>query len=152
MFTGVYGGYAHSKLFVHVREKASLAYSVFARFDAIKGYLLVSAGINESDRDAAEAEILAQLEAMGRGEIDEDEMAQTLALIVNDYREMVDSAAAVGHHLLTRDLTGHPWSIDEVIAACSRVTIDDLARMARETSLQVRYALRDMPRLEVTNA
>jgi predicted Zn-dependent peptidase len=152
MFSGVLGGYAHSKLFVNVREKASLAYSVYSRYDAIKGYMLITAGINESDREPAERLILEQLEAIARGEVDDDEMQQTLALIVNDYRELVDSAPAIAHQVLARDLTGHHWTIDQIIEACGRVTVDDVARLARETRLHVRYALRDRQSREVTHA
>lgn len=69
VFNAVYGGSVTSKLFTNVREKRSLCYYASSGVDIQKGLLLVSSAVNFENFGAAREEILAQLEAMRRGEI-----------------------------------------------------------------------------------
>ena len=45
VFNGIFGGFSHSKLFINVREKASLAYYAASRLESHKGLLMVMSGI-----------------------------------------------------------------------------------------------------------
>ena len=74
VFNAVYGGSVTSKLFTNVREKRSLCYYASSGVDIQKGLLLVSSAVNFENFGAAREEILAQLEAMRRGEITPDEL------------------------------------------------------------------------------
>ena len=74
VFNAVYGGSVTSKLFTNVREKRSLCYYASSGVDIQKGLLLVSSAVNFENFGAAREEILAQLEAMRRGEITPDEI------------------------------------------------------------------------------
>ena len=69
VFNAIYGGSPTSKLFMNVREKRSLCYYASSGADTQKGLLLVSSAVNFENFGAAREEILAQLEAMRRGEI-----------------------------------------------------------------------------------
>ena len=69
VFNAVFGGGPTSKLFSNVRERLSLCYYANSTIDLHKGLLVVSSGIDFDKYDAAKDEILAQLEAMRRGEI-----------------------------------------------------------------------------------
>lgn len=77
MYDGVLGGFPHSKLFVHVRERHSLAYFVYSRLEPTKGVLVISAGIDPSRRDQAMEIIDRQLAAMAAGEISPEELEAT---------------------------------------------------------------------------
>ena len=54
LYNGILGGYPHSKLFINVREKESLAYYASSRFDGIKGSLMIQTGIEISNKEKAE--------------------------------------------------------------------------------------------------
>lgn len=45
LYNGILGGYPHSKLFVNVREKESLAYYASSRYDGHKGIATIQSGI-----------------------------------------------------------------------------------------------------------
>ena len=49
LFNGIFGGFSHSKLFINVREKASLAYYAASRLESHKGLLMVMAGIENAN-------------------------------------------------------------------------------------------------------
>ncbi|HEY9898157.1 MAG TPA: pitrilysin family protein [Pantanalinema sp.] len=152
VYNGVLGGYAHSKLFVNVREKASLAYSAFSRFDSHKGLLMIQAGINIENFEQATAIIHEQLAAIASGDVGEDELLQTKAMIANDYREMADSPGQLAHFALVQGVEHAPREIAELLEAVEKVTVEDLQAMARQVSLDTVYFLRDKETVEATHA
>src|SRR5690606_32474631 len=79
MYNGILGAYPHSKLFINVREKASLAYYAVSRLDGHKGILTIQSGIEMDNYDRAVEIIMKQLEAMKLGEISDLEISQTKA-------------------------------------------------------------------------
>ena len=66
----IFGGTTLSKLFLNVREKLSLCYYASSAMEKMKGLILVSSGIEFDKFQTARDEILAQLEAIRRGEIE----------------------------------------------------------------------------------
>ena len=70
MLNALYGGTTLSKLFMNVREKLSLCYYASSNVEKMKGILWVSSGIEFDKYQQAKDEILAQLEAIRRGEIE----------------------------------------------------------------------------------
>lgn len=64
IFNGVFGGYAHSKLFMNVRERESLAYYASSSYSPHYGLLFVVSGIEPSNEKKAIDIIFEQLEDM----------------------------------------------------------------------------------------
>lgn len=64
VLNGIYGGFSHSKLFINVREKESLAYYAASRLESHKGLLLVMSGIDNNNYDKAVKIIKEQMELM----------------------------------------------------------------------------------------
>jgi predicted Zn-dependent peptidase len=92
MFNGIFGGFSHSKLFINVREKASLCYYVASQIESHKGLMMVMSGIETDNYDQAVSIIEKQLEAMKNGDFSEEEMAQTKAVIRNQLLETTDTS------------------------------------------------------------
>ena len=86
MYNGILGGYPHSKLFLNVREKESLAYYASSRLDGHKGILTIQSGIEFANYEKAVDIIKRQLAHMAEGQISELEMSQTRAMIANQLR------------------------------------------------------------------
>lgn len=74
MCNAIFGGTPLSKLFLNVREKLSLCYYASSMLEKMKGLVLVSSGIEFDKYQQARDEILAQLEAIRRGEIEDWEL------------------------------------------------------------------------------
>jgi predicted Zn-dependent peptidase len=143
MYNGVLGGYPHSKLFIHVREKESLAYYASSRLDGHKGILTVQSGIEIQNYEKAVAIILKQLEAMEQGDISDKELSQTKAMISNHLREIQDSAFELISFDFNSILSGKDRTVPALIEAVAVVDADAIAQVANQVKLDTIYFLRD---------
>ncbi|MGC8487493.1 MAG: EF-P 5-aminopentanol modification-associated protein YfmF [Clostridia bacterium] len=141
MYSGVLGGFPHSKLFVNVREKASLAYYAYARVDGALGLMMIGAGIEFSDFRPALDIIRRQLDDMREGRISEEEMSFTLESFTSELRAEADSPSAlIGRELETRLVGGGPSS-EELGAQLAQVTRDDMVRVGEQVEMDTIYFL-----------
>ncbi|MFC5448404.1 EF-P 5-aminopentanol modification-associated protein YfmF [Paenibacillus aestuarii] len=143
MYNGVLGGYAHSKLFINVREKASLAYYASSRFDGHKGILTIQSGIEMQNYEKAVDIIKQQLQAMEQGQISETEMNQTRAMISNQLRELQDSAFELISFDFNAILSGKERTVSGLIEAVNQVDAKTIAEAAKRVQLDTIYFLRD---------
>jgi predicted Zn-dependent peptidase len=143
MYNGVLGAFAHSKLFVNVRERESLAYSARSRYDSMKGLVFVQAGINIEDHDRALAVIHEQLAAMAAGEISDQELDQTRAMALNTYREAYDSPGALINLAFESEVAGKERPIEALAEGIPKITREDIVRVAKGLQLDTVYFLRD---------
>jgi predicted Zn-dependent peptidase len=143
MYNGILGGYPHSKLFLNVREKASLAYYAASRLDGHKGICTIQSGIEIANFDRATEIIEKQLEGMRTGSYSDLEMNQTKAMIANHLRELQDSANEMIGFDFNAVLSGRERTTDELLAQVRAVTAEQIAAVARKTELDTIYFLRD---------
>ncbi len=141
VFNAVFGGGSTSKLFMNVREKRQLCYYAGSLVDTHKGLLLVSSGVEFSDRDAAEEEIFAQLDAMKRGEITDEELNAARAGVASDLRSLVDSQGELEGFYLAQALDGPECSPLELAELCEAVSREDVAAIARSVDCDMIYFL-----------
>jgi len=143
VYNGILGGFPHSKLFVNVREKASLAYYASSRYDGYKGMVMIQSGIDAKNRDRALSIIEEQLDQLAAGRLSEAEMAQTKALIVSQLKELGDSAFDMIAFDFNSVLTGVGRSPEGLARAVMDVAPDDVVRIARQVRMDTVYFLRD---------
>ena len=126
IFNGVFGGYAHSKLFMNVRERESLAYYASSSYSSHYGLVYVVSGIEPANEKKAIDVIDEQLEAMKNGEITDLELNQTKAMLTNQLKEALDSARGqIDIFDQYKDL-GEEFSVDSWKERWKNVTKDDL--------------------------
>ncbi len=142
MYNGILGGFPHSKLFVNVREKASLAYYVYSRLERLKGLMVIAAGIEAGEYQKALGIIEKQVEAMARGEISPAEMENTRRSLINALRVQEDSPYPLINAHLEGSIGGRIETVDEMVRAIERVTPEEIARVARKVQLDTVYLLR----------
>ena len=144
MYNGILGGYPHSKLFVNVREKASLAYYASSRLDGHKGILTIQSGIEIANFDKASDIIRRQLDAMTQGDISELELNQTRAMLTNQLTEIGDSAFEMIAFDFNGILSGKQRTIPELIAEVKQTGPEDIRAVANQVQLDTIYFLRDL--------
>ncbi len=142
VFNAVYGGGTSSKLFRNVRERLQLCYHAGSLADTHKGLLLVSSGIAFDKLEPARDEIFAQLEAMRRGEITEEELSAARAGVASDLRAMTDSQGELEGFLLAQTLDGLEYGPLELAALAEDVTKEDVVRIARSVDCDLIYFLK----------
>ncbi|MDS9470643.1 EF-P 5-aminopentanol modification-associated protein YfmF [Sporosarcina pasteurii] len=138
---GVFGGFAHSKLFMNVREKESMAYYASSSYSSHYGYLYVMAGIDAELEEKAVTLIKEQLSALQNGEITDLEMEQTKALLTNSITSTFDSARGQIEVFDQYKELDENFTADTLIKAWEAVTKDDVKEMASTIQLEIIYLL-----------
>jgi predicted Zn-dependent peptidase len=141
LLNGVFGGYAHSKLFVNIREKESMAYYVSSSYASQFGLMFVLAGIDAKLEEKAVKLVLEQLEEVKKGNITDVELGQTKALLTNQLREALDNARGqIDIYDQYMELT-EAFEPDYLISRWNSITKEDIAAAANELSLEMTYFL-----------
>ena len=141
VYNEMLGGSPISRLFVYVREKKSLCYSCGSVYHSFAGTLMVSCGIKKENRDAAESEILRQLDALKRGDFREEELEAAKKALENAHRQVEDSPLGLENYFFGRSLAGYRVPLAECRARLSRVTAEDVVRVARSVTVDTVYFL-----------
>lgn len=140
VFNGLFGAFSHSKLFMNVREKESLAYTIGSQVNIFSGMLKVYAGINREDRLRTMRLINREFLAIKRGQITEDDLELTKkslthsAMLAQDRQNNLIEQAYNEVCLGERNLTWQQW-IDGINA----VSIDDVVKVGKVIRLQAIY-------------
>ncbi|PGS47139.1 peptidase M16 [Bacillus sp. AFS041924] len=142
VFNGLYGGFSHSKLFINVREKNSLAYYAASRFESHKSILMVMSGIASENYEKATTIIAEQLEEMKKGNFTEEEIAQTKLVIKNSLLESMDTAYGIIETLFNDQAAGNERPIEDWIPAIEKVTKDEIVAVANKIQLHTTYFLK----------
>lgn len=87
----IFGGTPVSKLFANVREKLSLCYYCACRMNEFKNTIIVDCGVERSNIEKAEAEIMRQLEEIKKGNITDEELQSALLALENSYSSFGDT-------------------------------------------------------------
>lgn len=152
MFNEMFGGGVTSKLFMNVREKMSLCYYCSSYLEAAKGLMLVSSGIEVDKREVAENAIFDQLAALKKGDFTDEEIESARLSIINNYRELSDSARGLEYWYLGRVLASDNSNPDDVIASIERVTREDIIAAANGVTLDTVYFLNGTLKGDAHNA
>ncbi len=138
---GVLGGFPHSKLFVNVREKASLAYYVGSSVEGSKGLFTISAGIDWDERDEALRIIKQQVGLLQQGQISGEELEQTKVGLINAMISMGDHPAGMIDRNLIGIIHSEMRSIDHVVNAIRAVQLEDVVEAMQDLVFDTTYIL-----------
>lgn len=140
VFNGLLGAFSHSKLFINVREKESLAYTIGSQISIFSGMLKIYAGINRQDKLKAIKLIRQQVMALKQGKFTEDDLNLTKNMLAhsatlaqdrqNNLLEQVYNQVAMGQ----RNVTWEEW-----IEAVNKVSREDILRVGQLVRLQAVY-------------
>jgi len=141
IFNGIFGGYAHSKLFMNVREKESLAYYASSSYASQYGLLFVVSGIEPANEEKARQLIAEQLKVMQNGEITDLELAQTKAMLINQLKEALDSPRGQIEIFDQYKALDEPFNLDTWTARWQAVSKEDVQKVAQDIKLEATYFL-----------
>lgn len=141
VFNGLFGGFSHSKLFVNVREKNSLAYYAASRYESHKGLLFVMSGIEAKNYEKAVTIIKEQMKAMQDGEFSEEDMNQTKSMIKNQILETIDTPRGLIELLYHGVVAGYDRPVEEWVTKVDAVTNEEVVKVANNIELDTIYFL-----------
>ncbi|RXY99214.1 EF-P 5-aminopentanol modification-associated protein YfmF [Fictibacillus sp. S7] len=142
VFNGVFGGFSHSKLFMNVREKESLAYYAASRFESHKGIIFVMSGIETKNYEKTVKIINEQLEEIRNGNITDGELEQTKAMIRNQILETVDDSTGLVEVLYHEVVSRHKRTIEEWLEGIQNVTKEQVRDVSQKIQLDTIYFLK----------
>ena len=142
VLNAVFGSGMTSKLFMNVREKMSLCYSIGSMYYGTKGLITVSAGVDGQDEKTARREILAQLEACKNGDITAEELAAAKEGVLSALRTVHDSPGAIEAYYATAALSGLAAEPQARARTIRAVTVEDVARVANTLSYHSSFLLK----------
>lgn len=136
---GVFGAYAHSKLFMNVREKESLCYYCTSQLENFKGLMYVYSGLDQAQVPKAIEIIDKQLKDIVSGNFTEQELTLAKKSLTNAKRESLDSASGMLSDLEMGLLLG--LNADEFINKIEAVTKADVQRVAQKIKKDTVFTL-----------
>ena len=140
VLNGLLGGFAHSKLFVNVREKESLAYTISSSFDIFSGLMRIYAGIDRANRIKTVALINRQILDLKRGHFTDEELEQTKNMLKNSILLAQDRQNTLIERAYMTSVLGKKFlSLEAWLKALENVSKADLIEAAQQLKLQAIY-------------
>ena len=138
----LFGAGMTSKLFMNVRERMSLCYSIGSGYYGSKGILTVSAGIDSAKEPVVRAEVLNQLRQCQEGNITAEELNAAREAILSGLRGAYDSPGAIEGYESTAAIGGLLWTVEEYYRAVEAVTAADVVEAAKTVKLHTAFFLK----------
>ena len=142
MFNAIFGGTTLSKLFMNVREKLSLCYYASSLYHRQKGLITVSSGIEFQNYQRAYDEIMAQLEAVQKGELEDWELEGARSTLLNSYATVGDSQGKLENFYLGQAATGQHETPADLARAIQDMTAERICRAMSTVKLDTVYFLK----------
>ena len=141
VFNAAYGGSVTSKLFMNVREKLSLCYYASSLIEKHKGVMAVASGVEFSKFDDALREILAQLDAIRRGELSDWELTSAKRAVITSIKSTMDKPSGLEELYFDQAIASIKYTPDELAALCDGVTAKEIADIASGVEVDTIYTL-----------
>ncbi|UOO36846.1 insulinase family protein [Oscillospiraceae bacterium CM] len=141
VFNAVFGASVTSKLFMNVREKLSLCYYASSVIEKHKGVMAVASGVEFSKFDVALREILAQLDAVKKGDISDWELLSAKRAVITAVKSTMDKPTGLEELFFDQAVASIKCTPDELAALADGVTREDVAAVAAGIELDTVYYL-----------
>lgn len=141
LVNALFGGTSNSKLFLNVREKLSLCYYASSQYHRSQGLVTVSSGIEFANYQQAYDEILLQLQAVQRGDLEDWELEGARSTLCNAFRSMGDSQGRLEDFYLGQAATGQSGTPEDFLRELQAVSLDRVLAAANTVTLDTVYFL-----------
>ncbi len=142
LFAEIFGGSPMSKLFMNVREKLSLCYYCRASLDSFKGIMLVLSGIQSKNKDKSFDAIMKELCDIQNGNVSEDEFEAAKLSLINSYKTLDDSPAALSAWYVSRINCGSTVKPSDVVEKIKNTTLKEVVEASKKVKLDTVYFLK----------
>ena len=141
VFTDLFGGSPHSKLFTNVREKMSLCYYCSARMIRTKGTMFVQSGIESYNEEKAKNAILQQLEDIKNGDFSDDSIEASVKALEDSFKSVSDSPESLDSWFMSQCVSGDYKYPEDFIDEFKKVTREDIIQAAQDVTLDTVFMI-----------
>lgn len=141
VYASILGGGPHSKLFINVRERSSLAYYAFARLEKYKGLMLIGSGIDQKHYQKALDIIMEQVKDMEKANISDQEFTAAINAITTSLKGAKDEPEQLVSYYLGNAVTGANFTLDDFIEKIQQVKLEDVVEVSKRVKVDTVYLL-----------
>lgn len=141
LLNGLLGSFAHSRLFIKIREEEGLAYSIGCRFDSYTGLFEIYTGIDSQHRTKTLQLIIQELNAIKMGRFSEQLTKKTRSMLLNNALLSEDYNKNIIERIYTSSYIDSSYSIKNWIKGVNEVNKADIIKVANILKLQTVYFL-----------
>lgn len=141
VLNAIYGGGVTSKLFINVREKLSLCYYASSTIDKHKGIMVVSSGVEFSNFDTAQNEILLQLENVKNGDISDWELQSAKRTVITLIKSAMDRPGGLEELYFDSAVSAVTYDPADLCDMIEAVTLDNVVEAASEIRTDSVYTI-----------
>lgn len=131
----ILGGNMSSRLFIEIRERRGLAYSVFTSVDSFRecGYIATQAGVNHGKLEEAVKIILEEYKKIATGKVSQKELRKAKDYIKGKSVMGFEASDEVAAFYIDQELARKKIiSMEEIFAKIDKVTVSDILRVAKD--------------------
>ncbi len=138
----ILGGTASSKLFNNVREKKSLCYYCMARYQRLKGIMVIESGVETANIEAAKEAILAEVEDMKNGNISDFEINSAKLAIINSTLGVTDTVTGLSSWYSSQVMDAEVDTPEQACEKINAVTKEEIVNAAKKLMLDTIFVLK----------
>ncbi|GGE23922.1 EF-P 5-aminopentanol modification-associated protein YfmF [Streptococcus himalayensis] len=140
VLNGLLGGFSHSKLFVNIREKEGLAYTISSQIDIFSGLLRVYAGIDRLSRTKTVSLIHRQISDLKKGIFTDEDLSTTKEMLKNTLLISLDRQNTLIERAYLKAVFGRKsLSATDWLTSLQEVSREDVMEIASQLNLQAVY-------------
>ncbi|RKD34290.1 EF-P 5-aminopentanol modification-associated protein YfmF [Thermohalobacter berrensis] len=143
LMSNILGGGPHSKLFINVREKESLAYYIHSKTYKYKSLMIITSGIEFKNFEKALDIIKKQVDEMKKGNFTDDEIEQSKKALITTIEALKDSNYSLSEFLLSQSITKEEKTIEEMVNRVKRIKREEIIEAANRANLDTIYFLKN---------
>lgn len=143
VMNAVLGRGMSSRLFLNIREKKGLAYSIHSSLGDFEetGAIVIDGGVNTKKIEQTLSAIDEELSALRTELVGKEELAKAKALILGSFEMSADRPIDLARWYGTGRLLGDKTTIDEATKAVQAVTAEQIRILAKRTLVKERQVL-----------
>lgn len=143
LYNVILGEGANSKLFQNVREKEGLAYTTRSNYIRQKGNIYIRCGIEIGNYEKAVSVIKEQLEDMKNGKFSDEDLQNAKKYVIAGLQNTKEEQDSEISYYFGQELSDKWTTFEEYEKQISKVTKDDIEKVAKEISINTIYFLRN---------
>lgn len=141
VLSAVLGGGTASKLFLNVRERASLCYYTGSVYQPRQNTICLYAGVEDEKTSLACEKMLDEFKNCAEGRITEEELKQAKQVLVNQLKTTQDTAGSLLSYWLERAVDRNAKTPEELADAICKVTQEQVVAAAQACEVKLVYRL-----------
>ena len=137
----ILGGGADSKLFINVREKESLCYTIYSTIQKSKSTMMVCSGIEAENYERTVELVKEQVQKLKDGDITETEIANAKIAFINSLNSLNDEIGRLSDFYFSQSIAKNKSDLDEIKNMINKSTKEDIVEAVKNIELDTIYFL-----------